>query len=74
MDNIQTPDQRESDLNFMMEYENCKSAFFPKEEATVHKAYNKEVNWQWMIPIPLESVKDLEDSGEITISVLCKIQ
>ena len=45
MNYTQTPDQHEADLDFMMEFGNHKSALLSEGEATVHKAYNAEVNW-----------------------------
>ena len=72
MNHTQTPHEREVDLEFMMDYGNHKSALSPEGEAAVYKAYNKEVNRQWMIPIPVDSVKDLKDSGVIPIG--CVVQ
>ena len=58
---------RKEDLNAAITKGNNKSAMHPDSISALRKAYDKEVNRGWMLPIELNALKNLKGAGVIPI-------
>ena len=57
------------DLRAMIQRGNHKSAQLHANETSLRKNYQKEVEHGWMLPLPTESIRKLEDAAVIPIGV-----
>ena len=62
-----TPEQQEIDISYMLNCGNHKLDLILESKLVADKAYQNEVEHQWMLPVPVNSVKDFKDSGGMSI-------
>ena len=62
-------EEKRSDLDYMIKYGNHKSACSKEGMEAIDKSYKKEVKFEWMIPITIESIYKIKNAGVITLGV-----
>ena len=67
IENVISPEDQKTDLEYMMKFGNHKSASSPEGKEIVEKAYINEVAHHWMFPMPIDSLQELDGAGVIPI-------